>query len=381
MKRAALVSLWVCLTPLGGMAQLGRLATLAAGSPADRAFAAIENEADNAKKIEMLEKFAQQFLGEARLLGYRRLQAGYLQRGELDKSILIGLAALRLDPSDFASWTNLARAFVQKQDVAQAFHYGTQAASLIERLKAMGPPEGTAPNLWENHKANLLDQHQADYQYLEYTLFQLASQQPDAVAQGELFERYIEAFPNSASTVAAFQACFAAYGRAGNADKILEVGESALAAKPDNLLVNLLLADSLSEVGKHLERAEALALRLPELADKAVRPENQTEEQWTQQKNTWKGLADSIQGQVLMHRDKVAEAAAKFTEAEPLLAAAPVVARARNLFRLGFAYARLGRLDPARRYLTQVVVMESPYKGMAEEVLKKVEEARAKRPK
>lgn len=355
MKRAVVASLWIFVSAGSVLAQLGKPGAIDAGTPEDRAMTAIEKEADAAKRIDLLEKFVQDFPA-ARLLGYRRLQASYLQLGQqeadaarktewLNKSILSGLSALRLDPRDFATMANLTRAFAQKQDVAQAFNYGILAGDLLQQLKAMGPPEGTQAAVWESTKAGLVDQHRADYQYLEYTLFQLASQQPDPAALAELFERYLETFGDSNYLV---PACVA-------------------------------LADTMSEMGKNLERAEALAQRIPELADKAARPENQTEEQWTQQTNTWKGLALSIQGQILMHQEKTPEAIAKFTEAEPLLAAAPV-ARARNLFRLGYAYAKLGRLDPARRYLMQVVALESPYKAAAQDVLNKVEQRRPKRP-
>lgn len=379
MKRALVVGLLVCLGAVEGVAQLGKTVTIAAGTPEDRALLTIEQETDPAKRIELLEKFVQEFAGDARLLGYRRLQASYLSAGELDKAIGSGLQALKLDASDFSTLANLTRAFAQKQDAAQAFSYGLLAVGLVQRLKGMAPPEGTGADVWESFKANLLEQAQPDYQFLEYTLYQLASQHTDPATQGALFERYIDAFADSGYLPAAYQACFGAYQRAGDADKVLEVGEDALAKNPDNLLVSLLVADGLSELGKHLERAEALAQRIPELADKAARPETQSEEQWAQQKNTWKGVALSIQGQILLHREKTLEATAKFRDAEALLAPQSGVALARNLYREGYAYAKLGRLDPARRALMQAVAIESPYKAVAQELLNKVNEARAKR--
>lgn len=379
MKRALVVGLLVCLGAVEGVAQLGKTVTIAAGTPEDRALLTIEQETDPAKRIELLEKFVQEFAGDARLLGYRRLQASYLSAGELDKAIGSGLQALKLDASDFSTLANLTRAFAQKQDAAQAFSYGMLAVGLVQRLKGMAPPEGTGADVWESFKANLLEQAQPDYQFLEYTLYQLASQQTDPATQGALFERYIDAFADSGYLPAAYQACFGAYQRAGDADKVLEVGEGALAKNSDNLLVSLLVADGLSELGKHLERAEALAQAIPTLADKAARPETQSEEQWTQQKNTWKGVALSIQGQILLHREKTLEATAKFRDAEALLAPQSGVALARNLYREGYAYAKLGRLDPARRALMQAVAIESPYKAVAQELLNKVNEARAKR--
>ncbi|MFQ5816842.1 MAG: hypothetical protein ACE5H2_02660 [Terriglobia bacterium] len=389
MKRALMVSVLIALSAVAGLAQLGKTPGIPAGSPQDRALLAIEQESDLAKKIALLEKFVQEFRGDARLLGYRRLQASYLKAGEFDKAVLSALQALRLDPSDFATMTNLTRAFAQKQNVAQAFNYGILAAGLVQRLQAAGPPEGTPADIWENHKANLLERHRPDYQFLEYSLYQLGLQQSDPAMQAGLFERYLDAFTDSRYFSSAFQACLGAYQRTMNADKVLEVGEKTLARDPENPLLNVIAADALSEMGQHLERAETLAQAVPELADKAARPEHQSEEQWAQQQNTWKGLAYSIRGLILMHRadrepnkqlgrKKTAEAIEKFRQAEPLLGG-KLVAHARNLFRLGFAHAKLGQLEPARRYLLQVVEIESPYKAAAEQLLTKVDEARAKR--
>jgi len=390
MKRAALLGLLVCLYAAGVSAQLGKKPAIAAGSPEDRALLVIDQEPDIAKRIELLEKLVQEFTGDARLLGHQRLQVAYLRLAQeeadaakkaewLDKALLNGLQAQRLDPTDFSTLANLTRAFAEKQDVAQAFNYGLLAVRLVERLKAMPPPEGTSEEIWESQKATLLGEAQSDYQYVEYALYQLASQQTDPAAQGALFERYVEAFLDSRYLAGAYQACIAAYQRAGQTDKIAEVGEGALERDPNNVVVALLVSDVLSEMGQHLERAEALAQKVPAMVDAATRPENQSEAEFANQKNTWKGLARSILGQVLMHREKTAEAIAEFREAEPLLAG-EALAQARNLYRLGFAYAKLGRLDPARRYLLQAVAIESPYKGPAEDLLKKVEEARAKRP-
>lgn len=379
MKRVLLVAVWLCFAAVAAPAQLGKKGTIAAGSPEDRAMLAIENEKDPQKRIELLEKFVQEFTGEARLVGYQRLQVRYLQLGDLDKSLLSGLQALRLDAANFETLTNLTRAFVSKKDLPQAFNYGFLAAGLVQRLKKMDPPEGTNPDVWQGHKASLLEQARPDLQYLEYTLYQLALEQSDPATQGAWFERYLEVFSDSNYFAAAYQACLGAYQRGSSADKVLEVGEIALELQPENPVVPLLVADVLSEMGQHLDRADALAAKVPELADKAVPPESQTEEQFAQQKNTWKGVALSVQGQVLLHWGKTPEAVAKFAAADPLLAAEPL-ARARNLYRLGFAYAKLGRLDPAQRYLMQAVAIESPYKPLAEDLLNKVNQARAKRP-
>ncbi len=390
MRRGVLLGLLVCVCAVGAWAQLGKKPAFVAGTPEDRAFQAIEQEADLNKRIELLEKFVQEFTGDARLVGHQRLQLAYLRLAQeeadaakktewLDKSLLNGLQAQRLDPTDFSTLVNLSRAFADKQDAAQAFNYGLLAVRLVERLKTMPPPEGTSAEVWENQKAALLEQAQGDYQYLEYALYQIAFQQSDAATQGGFFERYVEAFTDSRYRAGAYQGCISAYQRAGAADKIAAVGENALERDANPVVVTLLATDALSEMGQELDRAEALAQKLPALIEAAAKGENQSEEQFAQQKNTWKGLAHSILGQILMHREKTAEAIAAFREAEPLLAG-EALAQARNLYRLGFAYAKLGRLDPARRYLQQAAAIESPYKTAAEELLKKVEEARAKRP-
>jgi len=378
MRRLALLGLMLGLGVVTAQAQLGKAVTIRAGSPEDRALLQIEQESDLAKRVALLEQFVQEFSGDAALLGYRRLQANYLQLGELDKAILAGLHVLRLDPSDFSAMANLMRAFAQKQDVEQAFNYGTLAAGLIQRLKTMEPPADTSPEVWQEQKRSLLAGVQADYQYVDYTLYTLASQESDPAKQGELLERYLAAFSDSPYLALAYQTCLIAYQRLGNLDKVLEVGERALAALPDNLGLTLHLALTLAEGGQHLPRAQELAQKVPALADKMTRPQDQTEEQWASQQNAWRGLAQSLLGMILMHQGSTKEAIEKFREAEPLLVTSPVD-HARNLYWLGFAYAKLGRLDSARRYLQEAVAIESPYQAAARELLDKVEKERAKR--
>lgn len=378
MRRIALLSLILGLGAVTAQAQLGKPVTIRAGSPEDRALLQIEGESDLAKRVALLEQFVQEFSGDAALLGHRRLQANYLQLGELDKSILAGLHVLQLDASDFSAMVNLTRAFAQKQDVQQAFNYGTLAAGLIHRLETMEPPAGTGPDVWQEQKQSLLADVQADYQYVDYTLYTLASAESDPARQGELLERYLATFPDSPYLALAYQTCLIAYQRQGNLDKLLEVGERALAALPENLGLTLQLALVLGEGGQHLERTQELAQKVSELAEKMARSEDQTEEQWASQQNAWRGLAQSILGMTLMHQGKTREAVEKFREADPLLAGAPVD-HARNLYWLGFAYAKLGRLDSARHYLKEAVAIESPYQAAAQELLEKVEKERAKR--
>jgi len=378
MRRIALLGLLLAVGTVTAQAQLGKPVTIAAGTPEDRALLEIERESDVAKRVALLEQFVQQFSGDAALLGYRRLQVSYFQLGELDKSILAGLHVLRLDGSDFSAMVNLTRAFAQKQDAVQAFNYGMLAAGLIQRLKTMEPPADTSPEVWQSQKRVWLDEVQADFQYLDYTLYALASAESDAARQSELLERYLAGFPESPYLAVAYQTCLIAYQRRGNFDKVLEVGERALAALPENLGLTLQLALTLGEAGQHLQRAQELAQRVPQLAEKMARPAEQTDEQWAGQQKAWRGLAQSILGMVLMHQGKTKEAIDEFVKAEPLLVDA-ALEHARNLYWLGFACAKLGRLDPARRYLKEAVAIESPYQVAAQELLDKVEKERAKR--
>jgi tetratricopeptide (TPR) repeat protein len=258
------------------------------------------------------------------------------------------------------------------------FTYGEQAGQIVQRFKALPPPEGTPADLWERQKADTVAGIADQSNYVAYVLFSTANQTNDAGQRAALLERFVVAFPDSPYTATAQQLVAAAYQQAQNFPKMLEFANGVLTRDPNNIGMLLLLADHLSTSGEQIEKAEANAKKALELLAAAQKPAGLTDEQWAQQKALQQGLAQSALGQVYIHQKKLLQAVEAFKAANPLLKSDSST-YGRNLYRLGFTYALMKNVAEARKVLTEAVSVDSPYKGPAQETLAKLGAAPAKK--
>ena len=79
-----------------------------------------------------------------------------------------------------------------------------------------------------------------------------------------------------------------------------------------------------------------------------------------------------------MKQDKTAAAIPEFKSASALLKGQDEQQYARALYGLGFAYGKLNKLTEAREVLTEAVKIPGPLQAMSQDLLTKVNSARAK---
>jgi tetratricopeptide (TPR) repeat protein len=175
-----------------------------------------------------------------------------------------------------------------------------------------------------------------------------------------------------------------AYQQAGNADQALASGKRALEATPGDPAMAVLVSDILADRGQELQTAWDLATQLVEKMEadpNSVRPEGLGDEQWNRLGALWQGSAYSVLGQVLMHQEtattpkvmtKTHQAMDHFLKANPLLKPEPQL-YARNLYRLGYAQAKVGDLQEAQATLNEVISLNTPYTTPAQNLLADVE--------
>ena len=146
--------------------------------------------------------------------------------------------------------------------------------------------------------------------------------------------------------------------------------EKRVAANPNDIGMQVLLADYLSGKGTDLDRAAASANKAIQILSTATKPAGMTEAQWEKQSNGQKGLAYSALGQVYVNQKDDAKAVAAFEQAKPLLKDS-TLNYARNLYRLGFTLAQMKRDTEARAALEEAAKPDTSYRAMAEELLRK----------
>ena len=90
------------------------------------------------------------------------------------------------------------------------------------------------------------------------------------------------------------------------------------------------------------------------------------------------GVAHSILGYAFLKQDKTAAAIPELKSAALLLKGQDDSQYSVTLYRLGFAYAKLNKLSEARDVLTEAVKISGPAQSMSQDLLAKVNAARAK---
>ena len=353
-------------------AQIGKNVGIAAGSPEDKALTEISSTADAAKRLELIQKFLTDFgNGDMAVVAYDQFVSYYLQQKDYDKVFEYGQKLFQVDPHNFANGVNLVRAAHEKGDTAKVFEYGEKVGAIVSWYKALAPPEGTREVDWTDTKARALEQTKDNRTYVEQTLFVTAYGTQDPVARAGLLVRFANAFPDSSYANRALDIAASSYQQAQDFSKMLEVANGVLAKAPDSLGTLILLADYYSEKGEELDKAEGYARRALDVLGTAKRPDETTEEQWQQQTSLQKGLALTSLGQLDFWRKKNVEAIENLKAAAPLLKANALL-YARNQYRMGFALLNLKRMAEAKTALSEAAAVDSPYKALAQETLKRI---------
>ena len=370
----------VSLTP----GPLGSRISVQAGTPADAALAGLEFARSGGQRIEMLKKLVADF-GEnpLALLGYGMLQETYLEEQQYDESLAAGEEVLKRDPKSFTTRVRQAHAYLGKGEAENALKAADQARTLLDAAATAVPPMGADAEAWQREKQQALEAAQNEWNGLSYSAYVGLSQVADPGEKRALLEHYLHIFPQSAYRPGALVVLAVAAQQQGDAEAMRRYADEGLAANPDSPMLLMLVSDVLSERGQELARARQLAAHLLELVKSSpgkVRPEGLSDEQWAQVSQLWEGTAHSVLGQVLMYEEtaqgvagmnKTRQAVEEFKAASPLLKSNPY-SYARNLYRLGYAYAKLGLRPQAREALTEVMSLDTPYRQVAGPLLEKV---------
>jgi tetratricopeptide (TPR) repeat protein len=362
-------------------AQVGRRVSVAAGTPEDKAIAAIYAAPDGPDKVALLDKFVADFGGnnDMTLLGDQLYEQTYLAQKNYAKVYEYAEKVLALDPDDFSSAVNMVRAAEEQKDTTKLFAGGEKASAILVHFKAAPAPAEVSAEDWAHKKDEDLKNSQPEISYVEYALANAAFKTANPAPRAALLERYAAAFPDSPYAASVREQTAVAYQQAQNTSKMLDTAQAILVSDPNNVSMLLLLADYWSGAGKELDKAAVDAQKALDLLAEAKKPENLTDAQWQQQVSVQKGLAYSSLGQVLVTKTKNAPAVDAFQKASPLLKS-DTVSYARNLYRLGFTLAKMQRTAEARTVLSEAVSLNTPWKAPAQETLDKIGGAVARRP-
>jgi tetratricopeptide (TPR) repeat protein len=365
-------------------AQIGKNIVVSANSPEDKALQAIGEAPDPAQKIALLDKFMADYgKGDMALAAYEQYIAVYASQKKYEQAFAIGDKVFAVDPDSFATALKLFQVAQDKKDAEKMFAYGERLQEIIARVRAQPAPAGVEASQWKKRQNESIADVKENVSYVQYTLFQLASQQPDPAHRAAFLERFGIGFSDSPYAANAQSLAASAYQQAKDYPKMQAFVQKVLTRDPSNVGMLLLLADDASERGIELDKAEENAHRALALLDKATKPDGiaaPSDAQWAQQKSVQQGLAWSSIGQVRLQRKQNAQAVEAFQTASPLLKS-DNFSYARNQYRLGFALINLKRTAEARAAFAEAASVDSAYKSPAQEKLAGLSSAApAKRP-
>jgi tetratricopeptide (TPR) repeat protein len=156
-------------------------------------------------------------------------------------------------------------------------------------------------------------------------------------------------------------------------DRLVSFGERILASNPNSLAALLLLANYYGEDSKPGSGAKAITY-----SQKAIEVAKPDAPDADKSHKLSAGAAHNTIGWVYLKQEKTAASIPELRTAAGLLKGQDDQQYARALYGLGFAYGKLNKLTEAREVLTEAVKIPGPLQGMSQDLLTKVNSARAK---
>lgn len=357
-----------------GHAQLDKI-VIPAGTPEDQALTAISNEPDTQKKLAMYQDFLQKFSANPAAVAYGNWQISqsYQTAGDLQKALEYGDKALAGSPHNLDILVSQAGIAQQLKDNAKVLDYSTRGGELYNSIAKQAKPEGMSDQEFTQRIADDKSAAKSSYEFLEAAAFNAIAGEPDAKNRMAYIERFTPAFPNSRFQEQVVSYAMMSLSQLKDTPRLISYAEKTLATDPNNLPALLLLASTYVEDPKagSVTKAVTYAQKTIEAA-KADAPDAD------RSRKVSAGAAHSILGYAYMKQDKTAAAIPELRSASALLKGQDDQQYAIAMYRLGFAYAKLSRVSEAREVLQEALKIPGPVQQPAQELLLKVNAARAK---
>ncbi len=364
------------LFSLSSSAQVDHI-VIAAGTDEDRALQAISSESDPQKKLADYQEFVQKFSSNPAAVAYGNWQISqaYQSAGDLQKALEFGDKALIGSPHNMDILISQASIAQQAKDNAKLMDYVASGGQLCSSIGTQPKPADMSDADFGRQIADQKAAIQNNCDFLESTGFNAIAGENDPKVRMAYIDKYSEAFPNSkfGDQVSSYAMYTLGPGQLNDPARLISFGEKTLASNPNSLPALLLLASYYSDDSKpgSLGKSVTYAQKVLEIA-KADAPDADKSRKLSA------GVAHSIIGYADIKQEKTASAIPELKASAELLKGQDEQQYAVTLYRLGFAYAKLSRTTEARQVLTEAVKIPGPLQQMSQELLNKVNAARAK---
>ena len=368
-----LVLLLVVLIPAVN-AQVDRI-VIAAGTDEDRALQAITSEQDPQKKLAMYQEFVEKFASNPAAAAYGNWQIAqaYQSTGDLQKALDFGDKALAGSPHNLDILVSQANIGLQAKNNAKLMDYSAKGGEACSSISKQPKPEGMSDEDFARKVSDEKTSAQASCDFLETIGLNVISSESDPKTRMAYIEKFTPAFPDTKYQETVSSLALDALSQLKDNARLVAYGEKMLAVNPNSLAALLLLANFYSSEGKPGGAAKAISY-----AQKAIEVAKPDAPDADKPRKLSAGVAHNTIGWAYLNQEKTTTAIPELKSAAALLKGQDDQQYARALYGLGFAYAKLNKLTEAREVLTEAVKIPGSLQAMSQDLLTKVNSARAK---
>ncbi len=354
-------------------AQVERI-VIAAGTDEDHALQAITNEQDNSKKLAMYEDFVQKFSSNPQAVAYGNWQIAqaYQGSGDLPKSLEYGDKALAGSPRNLDILVSQASTATQAKNNLKVMDYAANGGQVCHSIAKQTKPEGMSDEDFARKVSDEKNASQNNCEFLETSGFNVITAETDPKSRMTEIEKFTAAYPDSkfGDQVSNYAMYTLGPGQLNDQTRLVAFGEKMLAGNPNSMVALLLLATYYGDSGNSA-KAISYAQKVIEVA-KPDAPDADKSHKLSA------GAAHNTIGWVYLKQEKTTPAIPELKAAAALVKGQDDQQYARALYGLGFAYGKLNKLTEAREVLTEAVKIQGPMQSMSQDLLTKVNAARAK---
>ena len=367
------VSFVIALSISQAGAQIERI-VIAAGTEEDHALQAINNEQDASKRLAMYEDFVQKFSSNPQAVAYGdwQIAQAYQASGDFQKSLDYGDKALAGSPRNLDILVSQASSALQAKNNAKAMEYSARGGGVCQSIAKQTKPADMSDEDFARKVSEEQDANKNNCDFLETSGFNVITAETDPKARMAEIEKFTAAYPKSkfGDQVSNYAMYTLGPGQLNDQARLVAFGEKMLASDPNSLLALLLLASYYGDSGNS---AKAITF-----AQKAIEVAKADAPDADKSRKLSAGAAHNTIGWAYLKQEKTTPAIPELRAAAALTKGQDEQQYARALYGLGFAYGKLNKLTEVREVLTEAVKIQGPMQAMSQDLLAKVNQARAK---
>jgi hypothetical protein len=354
-------------------AQVERL-VIPAGTPEDKALAAINAEQDAQKRVAMYQDFLQQFASNPAAVAYGNWQLSqfYQTSGDLQKAAEYGDKAVAGAPHNLDILLSQVTIAQGVKDNARMFKYAIQGGDVFDSIAKQPKPADISDEQFARTVASEKEESQSSYEFFESAAFNAIATENDGKTRMDEIDQFTSIFPKSKFDEQIASYAMLSLSQLKDNKRLNEYAEKALAANPDNIPALLLIANAYVDSSEAGSATKALTY-----AQRAIVAAKADDPNADKSKKISAGVAHSIAGRAYAKQEKTAQSITELKSATALLKGQDDQQYGVAAYYLGWNYAKISRLTEARAALNEAAAVAGPGQQPAKDLLTKVNTARA----